>query len=66
VQDILGLCEAPIAPPESLLNILLGLYSQAKIEKQYGQVDAIRRQLQQLGIALQDTPAGVQWAHACK
>jgi cysteinyl-tRNA synthetase len=64
VQDILGLRQESSVSATALLDILLGLYSQAKVQKQYDQVDAIRAQLQELGIALQDTPMGVQWRYA--
>jgi cysteinyl-tRNA synthetase len=63
VQDILGLSQESGASTTALLDILLGLYSQAKARKEYDQVDAIRAQLQKLGIALQDTPMGVQWCY---
>ena len=63
VQDILGLREESRIPSAALLDVLLGLYSQAKAQKQYDQVDMIRAQLQQLGIALQDTPTGVRWSY---
>jgi cysteinyl-tRNA synthetase len=63
VQDILGLRQESSASTTALLDILLGLYSQAKAQKEYSQVDAIRAQLQKLGIALQDTPTGVQWCY---
>jgi cysteinyl-tRNA synthetase len=64
VEDILGLRQEFRVSTTALLDILLGLYSQAKAQKQYDQVDAIRVQLQGLGIALQDTPTGVQWSYA--
>jgi len=64
VQDILGLHqEESRISTTALLDILIGLYSQAKAQKQYGQVDVIRVQLKKLGIALQDTPTGVQWSY---
>ena len=63
VQDILGLREEASVSVAALLDILLGLYSQAKAQKQYSQVDAIRAQLHQLGIALQDTPTGLRWCY---
>ena len=63
VQDILGLCQQDSVSVTALLDILLGLYSQAKVQKQYDQIDAIRAQLKSLGIALQDVPTGVQWSY---
>ncbi len=62
-KDILGLRQESSVSTMALLDILLGLYSQAKTQKAYDQVDAIRAQLQKLGIVLQDTPMGVQWCY---
>ena len=64
VQDILGLREEPRVSTAGLLDILLRLYSRAKAQKQYDQVDAIRTQLKALGVVLQDTPTGLQWCYA--
>jgi len=64
VQDILGLRQESSIATTALLDILLRLYDQAKAHKQYDQVDAIRAQLKKQGIALQDTPMGVQWSYA--
>ncbi|MEM7055612.1 MAG: cysteine--tRNA ligase [Bacteroidota bacterium] len=63
VEGVLGFREEPSAPPEALLAVLLKLYSQAKEQQQYGQVDAMRADLKRLGIALQDTPMGVEWSY---
>jgi cysteinyl-tRNA synthetase len=63
VQDILGLCQESSVSTTALLDMLLALYRQAKVKKHYDQVDAIRAQLQGLGIALQDTPLGVRWSY---
>ncbi|MEM9416765.1 MAG: cysteine--tRNA ligase [Bacteroidota bacterium] len=63
VQDILGLREEAQVDASALLNVLLGLYGQAKANKQYDQVDAIRAQLKALGVVLQDTPKGLTWRY---
>jgi cysteinyl-tRNA synthetase len=63
VLDILGLHQESRVSVTALLDILLGLYRQAKAQKQYSQVDAIRAKLQALGVALQDMPMGVQWSY---
>ncbi|MEL6358680.1 MAG: cysteine--tRNA ligase [Bacteroidota bacterium] len=62
-QDILGLREEADVPSAALLDILLELYSQAKAQKQYDQVDAIRARLKALGVAVQDSPQGIQWRY---
>jgi cysteinyl-tRNA synthetase len=64
LSDLLGLYEAQFVPPTALLNILLAVYQRAKAAQQYEQVDAIRVQLKRLGIAVLDTPTGVQWRYA--
>jgi cysteinyl-tRNA synthetase len=63
VQDILGLRQESNISTTALLDILLELYNRAKGRKEYDQVDAIRAQLQELGISMQDTPMGVQWCY---
>lgn len=63
LQDILGLRQEASVSTTALLDILLALYSQAKAQKKYDQVDTIRAKLRALGIALQDTPLGVQWSY---
>ncbi len=63
VEDILGLREEAHIPLDALLEVTLRLYSQAKEQRRYDQVDAIRADLRRLGIALQDTPQGVDWSY---
>ena len=63
VEDILGLQEASQVSAEALLSVLLKLYRQAKEQQQYDRVDAIRADLKHLGIALQDSPTGVDWSY---
>ena len=65
VSDILGLQQEPMVSATALLDVLLELYSRAKAQKQYSQVDAIRVKLRALGVALQDVPTGVQWSYEC-
>ncbi|MEM7383031.1 MAG: cysteine--tRNA ligase [Bacteroidota bacterium] len=61
VEDILGLQETTNISAEALLKVLLKLYRQAKEQQQYDRVDAMRVAFKHLGIALQDTPTGVDW-----
>lgn len=63
VQDILGLSEESTASTTVLVDILLGVYGQAKADKQYAQVDAIRAQLKAQGIVVQDSVAGISWSY---
>lgn len=62
-EDVLGLKEEQNQDIESLINILLRLYSEAKAKKDYDQVDHIRRELLNQGIVVQDLKKGVDWAY---
>lgn len=62
--DILGLKdEGSNSSNEDFLKLILGLYDDAKSQKNYGQVDLIRAELLKLGIAVNDTKSGTQWAY---
>jgi len=61
--DILGLKEEKIEDQESLLNILMHLYREAKESKDYAKVDEIRGQLKKLGIVLKDMKNQIDWAY---
>ncbi|MEL6539351.1 MAG: cysteine--tRNA ligase [Bacteroidota bacterium] len=63
VQDILGLIEESSASTTALIEILLNLYRQAKADKQYAQVVAIRAQLKTQGIVVQDSIGGISWSY---
>ncbi len=63
IEDILGITEEKSADQNSMLSIVLDLYSQAKSSKDYDQVDLIRGQLKALGIVLNDSKTGVDWGY---
>ncbi|MGH2734509.1 MAG: DALR domain-containing protein, partial [Actinomycetota bacterium] len=44
-----------------LIDYLLGLREQARGEKAFDRADAIRAKLEELGVAVEDTPAGPRW-----
>ncbi|MDQ4142390.1 MAG: cysteine--tRNA ligase [Actinomycetota bacterium] len=44
-----------------LIDFLLELRQQARAEKAFDRADAIRSKLQDLGVAIEDTPAGPRW-----
>jgi cysteinyl-tRNA synthetase len=44
-----------------LVEYLLDLREQARSEKAFDRADAIRTRLQELGVAIEDTPAGTRW-----
>ncbi len=63
VEDVLGLMEERPDELDLLLSIVMETYQEAKINKQYDKVDAIRKQLKDQGIILKDMKTGVDWAY---
>ncbi|MGF1533856.1 MAG: cysteine--tRNA ligase [Bernardetiaceae bacterium] len=62
VQDVLGLQdEQPNAAP--LLDALLEVYREAKTNKDYARVDALRAQAKQAGIVFKDLKEKIDWAY---
>ena len=61
--NILGIKEDYNGTTTDFVPILLKVYTQAKEQKNYQQVDFIRAALKPLGITLQDTSQGVIWNH---
>lgn len=62
--DILGLVEENTTSSDKyFIQIIVNLYKEAKIQKNYEQVDSIRNQLKALGIDIKDTSAGTQWSY---
>ncbi|HEX2948808.1 MAG TPA: cysteine--tRNA ligase [Armatimonadota bacterium] len=47
-----------------LMNLIINLRTQARKEKNYAMSDAIRDNLKELGITLEDTPQGTVWRKA--
>lgn len=64
LNNILGIVETSPKQIELLLNVLLKIYMEAKIEKNYARVDEIRTELKKVGITLKDTKQGVDWAYS--
>jgi len=62
-KEVLGLKEEKPNDPEQFLDIVLASYQEAKAEKNYEKVDAIRDQLKKQGIVLKDMKTGVDWAY---
>jgi cysteinyl-tRNA synthetase len=62
-EEVLGLQEERPSIFDPLLNIVLQSYQQAKEQKDYTKVDAIRDQLKQQGIVLKDMKTAVDWAY---
>ena len=63
VENVLGIIEEKPDQLESILDVIIDLYSQAKGNKEYDKVDQIRNGLKQQGIILKDMKSGVAWAY---
>ncbi|QDH78090.1 cysteine--tRNA ligase [Echinicola soli] len=63
VEDILGLVEEKSDKQQALLELLLKLYKEAKLAKNYDKVDEIRAALKSIGIVVKDMKEKVDWAY---
>jgi len=63
VLDVLGLKEESVGNMEEVLNLVLSFYKEAKEQKAYDKVDAIRAELKQHGIVIKDMKTGIDWAY---
>ncbi|MCG8476101.1 MAG: cysteine--tRNA ligase [Cytophagales bacterium] len=62
-EDVLGLKEEKPTQAEEVLDIVLGIYQEAKDKKDYAKVDEIRASLRKKGIAIKDMKDKVDWAY---
>jgi len=46
-----------------MIDIIIGLYKQAKTAKEYDKVDDIRAKLKTFGVVLKDSKDSVSWAY---
>ncbi|MGL1888222.1 MAG: cysteine--tRNA ligase [Reichenbachiella sp.] len=60
--DVLGLKEENDLDIDGLMDILIKEYAEAKEQKNYDKVDAIRTQLKNLGVVLKDMKTTIDWA----
>ena len=63
VEDVLGLKEEQTASPDHLIESLIDVYKEAKHNKQYDKVDAIRASLKANRIIVKDMKDKVDWAY---
>ncbi|MGK7396022.1 MAG: cysteine--tRNA ligase [Candidatus Cyclobacteriaceae bacterium M3_2C_046] len=63
IEDILGLREEKPTDAYAIIHILLDLYKEAKLNKDYEKVDEIRARLKGQGIVLKDMKSGIDWAY---
>ncbi len=63
VEDVLGLLEEKPGNMENMIDIIIGLYADAKSNKEYEKVDNIRAMLKNQGIVLKDMKEKIDWAY---
>jgi cysteinyl-tRNA synthetase len=63
VEDILGLIEEKSDVQNSMLDLLLKLYSEAKTARNYAKVDEIRAGLKEMGFIVKDMKDKIDWAY---
>jgi cysteinyl-tRNA synthetase len=63
VEEVLGLQEEPVMDLYAMLGMFLELYKEAKLNKNYGQVDMLRAKLKSLGVVVKDMKTGIGWAY---
>ncbi|MDP4678995.1 MAG: cysteine--tRNA ligase, partial [Cyclobacteriaceae bacterium] len=63
IVDALGLKEENNINSQGLLDVIIGIYGQAKEDIDYVRVDEIRNQLKEQGIVLKDMKTGIDWAY---
>ncbi|MBD8488406.1 cysteine--tRNA ligase [Echinicola sp. CAU 1574] len=63
VEEILGLLEEKSDKQQELLEILLRVYQEAKLAKNYDKVDEIRSALKSIGVVVKDMKDKVDWAY---
>ena len=63
VEDILGLIEEKSDSQNKMINLLLRLYTEAKMARDYDKVDEIRAGLKDLGFVVKDMKDKIDWAY---
>ncbi|TPE43843.1 cysteine--tRNA ligase [Pontibacter mangrovi] len=63
VLHVLGLKEETIGDMDEVLDLVLSFYKEAKDQKAYDKVDAIRAELKKQGIVIKDMKTGIDWAY---
>ncbi|MCV9388592.1 cysteine--tRNA ligase [Reichenbachiella ulvae] len=63
VLDVLGLKEETNVDVDELMDIVIKEYAEAKADKNYDKVDALRSSLKEQGIMLKDMKTGIDWAY---
>ncbi len=66
VDQVLGVMEEEQAKVDVNIQTLIDKRNQARLEKEWAAADVIRKQLDKLGIVLEDTPKGTIWKKKIK
>lgn len=63
VEDVFGLREEVRTDIDRIMSVLLGVYREAKLNKDFGMVDTLRAQFKDLGIVVKDMKDRIEWAY---
>jgi len=63
VENILGLVEEKVADSSGLMDGLMELYSEAKVQKDYTKIDKIRAYFKAEGVIIKDSKTTVDWQY---
>lgn len=63
VEDVFGLREEVRTDIDRIMGVLLGVYREAKLNKDFGMVDTLRAQFKELGIVVKDMKDRIEWAY---
>jgi cysteinyl-tRNA synthetase len=63
VEQVFGLRDEASPDLPQVLDVMLGIYRQAKQNKNYGQVDELRARFRQLGVVVKDMKDRIDWAY---
>jgi cysteinyl-tRNA synthetase len=63
VEDVFGLREEVRTDMDRIMSVLLGVYREAKLNKDFGMVDTLRAQFKDLGIVVKDMKDRIEWAY---
>ncbi len=63
IEKVLGLKDDMASAKNQMLSVLLEIYKDAKLNKDYAKVDMLREKAKEIGILLKDTKYGVDWSY---
>jgi cysteinyl-tRNA synthetase len=62
-EDILGISNEKDLNPEPPIDLLMDIYKEAKLQKDYAKVDQIRARFKEMGLLIKDLKSGSHWAY---